>query len=94
MLGYNKAFKQTITDEELDFMFKKIDTNKSGTIDYSGKIENSLIIFPEFVAASLDRRKMLKKERLKKVFNMFDKVHSFDFLDNFRMDQVKQMQMR
>lgn len=38
-------------------MFKAIDTDNSGTIDYS-----------EFIAASVDRKKMLSKKRLERVF--------------------------
>ena len=43
-------------------MFNKIDVDNSGTIDYS-----------EFLAASICRKVMLSKQRLEKVFNMFDK---------------------
>jgi len=47
---------------EIERIFKSIDTDNSGTIEYS-----------EFVAASIDRKKMLSKKRLERVFQMFDK---------------------
>ena len=51
--------------EQVKKIFHQIDTDGSGTIDYS-----------EFVAASIDRKKMLSKKRLEKVFEMFDTDHS------------------
>ncbi len=38
-----------------------MDTDKNGSIDYS-----------EFVVASIDRKKMLSKEKLERIFKMFD----------------------
>ena len=49
-------------ESEIYEIFKKIDTDNSGTIDYS-----------EFITASIDRKKMLSKKRLEKIFKMFDK---------------------
>ena len=43
-------------------MFENIDKDGSGKIDYS-----------EFISASISRDKILSKEKMKKVFNMFDK---------------------
>lgn len=51
-----------MSKEEITQIFHKIDTDGSGTIDYS-----------EFVAASIDRKKMLSKRSLERVFKMFDK---------------------
>ncbi len=56
-------FMSQMTDKEVGKIFDRIDVNKNGSIDYS-----------EFIAASLDRGKMLSKDRLRKVFNIFDKV--------------------
>jgi len=61
--GYNNVFMSQMTDGEVEKIFDRIDVNKNGSIDYS-----------EFIAASLDRDKMLSKDRLSKVFNIFDKV--------------------
>ena len=43
-------------------MFTNIDKDNSGKIDYS-----------EFVSASINRKKVLDKDRLKQVFGIFDK---------------------
>ena len=60
--GYNKVFGLSLEMSEIERIFKSIDTDNSGTIEYS-----------EFVAASIDRKKMLSKKRLERVFQMFDK---------------------
>jgi len=43
-------------------MFTNIDKDNSGKIDYS-----------EFVSASINRKKVLDKDKMKKVFGIFDK---------------------
>ena len=67
ILGY----KQIMSDEEAEIEVKKImefvDTDKSGQIDYT-----------EFIAATLDRKKLTSKERLLGAFNLFDKVIPYD----------------
>jgi len=50
-------------EKEVDHIMKTADTNNSGDIDYS-----------EFVTASINRQKILSKEKLDIVFKMFDKV--------------------
>ena len=44
---------------------KNCDTDKNGDIGYS-----------EFIAATIDKRKLLSKERLKHAFNIFDRVRA------------------
>ena len=44
---------------------KNVDIDNNGTIDYS-----------EFIAATVDKRKLLSKERLKAAFSIFDKDDS------------------
>lgn len=44
-------------------MFERIDTDKSGEIDYS-----------EFVMATINEKNLLTKEKLQAAFNMFDRV--------------------
>ena len=63
--GYNKVFGLSMSKEQVAAIFHQIDTDGSGTIDYS-----------EFVAASIDRKKMLSKKKLEKVFEMFDTDNS------------------
>ena len=53
----------THVEEEVDAIMKAVDNNGSGTIDYT-----------EFVMATMNRQKMLSKERLEAVFKLFDKV--------------------
>jgi len=60
--GYEEHFGYTIDDEELDKLFDAIDTDKSGTIDYS-----------EFLMATMNEQQLLSKEKLKAAFKMFDK---------------------
>jgi Ca2+-binding EF-hand superfamily protein len=53
------------------------DIDKNGHIDYS-----------EFIAATMDKRKLLSKERLKAAFHFFDKVRKSLKYDVFRMITV------
>ena len=49
-LGYGDAYGVTMSDKEITKIFNSIDTDSSGTIDYT-----------EFISASLDRNKLLNK---------------------------------
>jgi calcium-dependent protein kinase len=51
-----------MTDDDLDQMFKAVDTDKSGHIDYS-----------EFVVATMNAKSLTTNEKLRAAFNMFDK---------------------
>jgi Ca2+-binding EF-hand superfamily protein len=48
-------------EAEVDKIMREVDTDRSGEIDYS-----------EFVAASLNRAKLLSRERLEAAFKAFD----------------------
>ena len=47
---------------DIEGIFKSIDTDKSGKIDYT-----------EFIAASMDRRLYMREERLGEAFSMLDR---------------------
>ena len=51
-----------LSSDELDDLFKRIDDNESGGIDYS-----------EFVAASLDRNMLLQQSKIQSCFRLFDR---------------------
>lgn len=69
----------------------RVDKNNSGVIDYTGnndffffrkqqKTKTILFnfytsVFKEFVMATINRKKVLSKQRLEKAFKMFDKVN-------------------
>ena len=57
-----KIFGSTLTEAEIKSIMTRVDTDKSGYIDYS-----------EFLAAAMDRKKLLSMERLEKAFEAFDK---------------------
>ena len=59
--GLEELNCQKITDEELSELFKSIDVDKNGKIDYT-----------EFLAASLQKKMYLKEERLYEAFCNFD----------------------
>ena len=59
--GLKELNCQKITDEELCELFKSIDVDKNGKIDYT-----------EFLAASLQKKMYLKEERLYEAFCNFD----------------------
>lgn len=62
-VGYSKTMSREDAEKEVDNIMRVVDTNNSGEIDYS-----------EFVTASINRQKLLSKEKLDIVFKMFDKV--------------------
>lgn len=53
---------QTAAEVEVDRIMKNVDIDRNGHIDYS-----------EFIAATIDKRKLLSKERLKAAFSIFDR---------------------
>ncbi|OMJ83887.1 hypothetical protein SteCoe_15116 [Stentor coeruleus] len=57
-----KLFGTSLTDEEIHAIMVRVDTDRSGFIDYS-----------EFLAAAMDRKKLLSIERLEAAFQAFDK---------------------
>lgn len=63
MMGEEDAKK------EVDRIFKSLDVNHTGAIDFTGK--HSLT--PEFLLATVNHKKLLSNERLSQVFKMFDK---------------------
>jgi calcium-dependent protein kinase len=62
--GYKDVFGVSIDEEEVDKMFKQIDIDNNGTIDYT-----------EFVMATMTEKVMLTNDKLRQAFNMFDKVN-------------------
>jgi len=62
--GYVKimGMSNELAEEEADRIMRNLDTNGSGSIDYS-----------EFVNATISKKNLLKKEKIESVFKMFDK---------------------
>lgn len=60
--GYKEHFGRLVSEEEIDDMFAKVDTDGSGFIDYS-----------EFVVSAISAKIMTGREKLKAVFQTFDK---------------------
>jgi calcium-dependent protein kinase len=57
-----KVFGHSLSVEEIHLIMTRVDTDKSGFIDYS-----------EFLAAAMDRKKLLSEEKLEAAFKAFDK---------------------
>jgi len=53
---------QAAAEAEVERIMANVDIDKNGCIDYS-----------EFIAATVDKRKLLSKERLKAAFAIFDR---------------------
>lgn len=60
-----KKINQFISEEEIDALMDRIDYNKDKTINYT-----------EFVAAAIDKKKLLSDERINTCFRIFDKDHN------------------
>ena len=60
--GYLEHYGKIMSDEEVENMFKAVDTDNSGFIDYS-----------EFVVAAMNENQLTTNEKLAAAFKMFDK---------------------
>jgi Ca2+-binding EF-hand superfamily protein len=58
-------------ENEVGRIMNDVDTDKNGTIDYSGMFQ---ILFQEFVIATLNKKNLLSEDRLETAFKMFDQV--------------------
>ena len=56
--------------EELLQLLKAADTDRNGTINYTGKL--LFIIFLEFIAATLEAQVFMREENLRNAFAIFD----------------------
>jgi Ca2+-binding EF-hand superfamily protein len=65
--GYSKFFGREISDEEVDHIFKHVDADGTGELEYS-----------EFLFGALDKQNLLSAENLKKAFSIFDQDGSGD----------------
>jgi len=74
--GYGTYFGREISDEEVDDMFSKVDTDNSGEIDYS-----------EFVIATMSEKQILHENKIQTAFKMFDK----DGGGSISTDEIKQV---
>ena len=69
ILGYEDAFGEAVDLEEIDRIFKTVDTDNSGYIDYH-----------EFLVASMNESKIMSHHNLKEAFSLMDKVKIFFIL--------------
>jgi calcium-dependent protein kinase len=60
--GFKKTMGEGLAEEEMDKFFKAADTDGSGEIDYS-----------EWIAATINKKRVLTNEKLEYAFNLFDK---------------------
>jgi len=72
--GYRKIMGDAEAEAEVEAIMKVVDVNGSGYIDYT-----------EFVMATINRQKLLSKDKLESAFKMFDKDGS-GFLE---IDEIK-----
>lgn len=61
-IGYIEHYGRVMSDEEVERMFKSVDSDNSGFIDYS-----------EFVVAAMNEKQLTSNDKLQAAFNMFDK---------------------
>lgn len=76
--GYATHFGRQISDKELHAMFEKVDTDKSGFIDYT-----------EFLVASVSEKSLMTQQRLQSAFKMFDR----DSSGNIDVKEIKELFM-
>ena len=73
--GYMEIYNNPkVAAEEVDIIFKNVDNDHDGYINYS-----------EFLVASTDKERLLSKENLRKAFQVFDKNNN----GNISVDEVK-----
>lgn len=62
MTGYKEIFDVNLSIEDINEIFEKVDTDRSGHIDYS-----------EFLQAAISQDRLLSVKKLQMAFDMFDK---------------------
>jgi len=60
--GYMEHYGRVMSDEDVEKMFKAVDSDNSGFIDYS-----------EFVVAAMNEKQLTSNDKLLAAFKMFDK---------------------
>jgi len=60
--GYIEHYGRIMSDEDVEKMFKAVDSDNSGFIDYS-----------EFVVAAMNEKQLTTNDKLQAAFKMFDK---------------------
>jgi Ca2+-binding EF-hand superfamily protein len=60
-VGYKKVFETDLSDEEIDKIFKNVDADGTGTLEYS-----------EFVFGALGKKELLSPDKLERAFKIFD----------------------
>ena len=76
--GFRSADFPLLTLSELDHLISRLDQNNSSEIDYT-----------EFIAAATDRKAVISREKIKRVFQIFDrdgngKISPSEFRDAFK----------
>lgn len=61
-IGYKDYYGISMTDDEIERMFRSVDSDNSGFIDYS-----------EFVVAAMNEKQLTSNDKLQAAFKMFDK---------------------
>ena len=79
-LGYESIFGNKLTTEQLDSIFSRVDFNRKGYITYNGSLLSDL----EFLMATISKKNLITRERLKIVFQIFDPV-----LKNINFTKIK-----
>lgn len=74
--GYLDVFGISLTDDEIEKLFAKLDIDQDGEIT-----------FTEFIATSFEREKLITKENLEQAFHMFD----LDSDGKISIDEVKKI---
>ena len=66
--GFLLAFQMVLSEEELDDLFRRVDMDRNGSVDYT-----------EFAVACMSEKELLTKDRLKRAFARFDQ-HNRGFI--------------
>jgi len=74
--GYLDHYGKVVSDDEVEKMFKSVDADNSGFIDYT-----------EFVVAAMDSEELSSNEFLQAAFKMFDK----DGSGSISANEIKQV---
>ena len=75
-VGYLEHYGRIMSDQEVEQMFRSVDTDNSGFIDYT-----------EFGVAATSQQNLTSEEKLRAAFNMFDK----DGGGSISTDEIKQV---